>query len=483
MDVSFTLENMKNRGHDFKKHTTPVTVWFDSAYGTWGDDQFIGLEEMGSFMADDTACLVVRFHIRETVYTMADLRQPPSPAIAVYVPDRISAPFNQLLKSARFSDVQFELKGSAGVLVSPDKCTTPMPSSYPRYHAHRAVLMGVSPVFEAMFSNGMRETYDSVVEVWDVTARAFERLLEFAYTRQCDLDPLSAPEIGQISADEAVETLLCADQFDVSGLRDICWRNLTARISVESVWDVWAIACELESKPHQRTCKLFCCRNFTQICQDQTSKAVMWAPAHLLKEVLASDSLNVESEELLFETVMRWANFREDLLSSALSPRCRRQPELTRETMTVTGLSEQQLPSPLSSATTTTTKLQPISSFSSSFSFSSSSSSSPSSAPTANIACERKRVLKTLLPCIRFPMMGKEFLLRVVERNSELMGMPVMKDLLIEAYRFHAFNPPKVEKIHQAAKIILPLKQDTDDLTISRSQRRSVRANVQKLFN
>ncbi|KAJ2214961.1 hypothetical protein IW143_003645, partial [Coemansia sp. RSA 520] len=85
--------------------------------------------------------------------------------------------------------------------------------------------------------------------------------------------------------------------------------------------------------------------------------------------------------------------------------------------------------------------------------------------------------------------MDKAFLLRVVERNADLMAIPVMKDLLIEAYRFHAFNPmpstPVVQEKRRAsecfarkeqrhvqyAKIILPLNT-ADDLALSRSQRR-----------
>ncbi|ORX64896.1 hypothetical protein DL89DRAFT_148192 [Linderina pennispora] len=101
-----------------------------------------------------------------------------------------------------------------------------------------------------------------------------------------------------------------------------------------------------------------------------------------------------------------------------------------------------------------------------------------------------KNTYRRYCPCIRFPMMDKQFLLTVVERNSELMAMPLMKDLLIEAYRFHAFNPPApVEKperrrasecfakresstpVEQYAKIILPLN-GTDEYTLSRSQRR-----------
>ncbi|KAJ2551805.1 hypothetical protein GGH95_005868, partial [Coemansia sp. RSA 1836] len=348
-----------------------------------------------------------------------------------------------------------------------------------------------------MFSNGMRETYEKVVEVWDVTPRAFERLLEYAYTRVCDLDG-STPAV---SADEVVETLLCADQFDVSGLRDICWRDLSKRISAETVWEIWSIAVDLEAVDQQRACRLFCSRNFTTLCHSQS---IMWAPAHLLREVLASDTLNVLSEELLFETVVKWSEFREDqddcysrkdsslsgglllsaerhitrpssaamdeavlkcyrspsnlsLLPPANSPFAgnrrrsgnpRRKPELTREAYT----DAQQLsatsmmPSPVNNSPP-----PPPSRFSISATKLSSSSSPRDSAldsqPSINSSAwsrllDRKQFLNSLLPCIRFPMMDKNFLLRVVERNTDLMALPMMKDLLIEAYRFHAFNPP-----------------------------------------
>ncbi|KAI7833589.1 hypothetical protein BX661DRAFT_77313 [Kickxella alabastrina] len=668
VDVSFTLENLRMRGLDYNKYTTPITVWVDSAYSTWGDDKFIGLTDMDSFIQDDMTCLVVRFHVRETIHEGLPPTAQPSPAIAVYIPEKIAAPFNQLLKSARFSDIQFELRDSSALILSPGPnsgqysqqgllsprnsgdfqnvgqdalrinysideilmhgqpsppssspegesrplCITPMPGNCypralpyaqrprigtakpdiqtigPRYHAHKAILMEISPVFEAMFSNGMRETYEKVVEVWDVTPRAFERMLEFAYTHVCDLDPKATKYEDSVSAEEVVETLLCADQFEVKELREICWRNLMARLSTDTVWDIWSIATDLEAGEQQRSCKNFCCRRFTELCH---SPSTMWASAHLLREVLSSDTLNVESEELLFETVVKWTNFREDtdidvqspkfpnggryspgvgatqkigtgrpasgassVLSaewhitrtgknsdeavlkcyrspsnlSLLPPRSpwanlnrraavaspRRKPELTREGYTSAldsnagrpSLLAESAPSPTSAITPSRLSVVSATRLCSSREF-----SEPLSALSANSSAwgslsERKEFLGSLLPCIRFPMMDKNFLLRVVERNSDMMALPLMKDLLIEAYRFHAFNPPApppptiqhalLQRPHssahrrssegyakmeytaqlqtaqpQYAKIILPLNTN-DELALSRSQRR-----------
>ncbi|KAJ2610078.1 hypothetical protein H4S08_003778 [Coemansia sp. RSA 1365] len=653
VDVSFTLENLRTRGLDYSKYTTPITVWVDSTYSTWGDDKFISLNDMGVFLADDMVCLVVRFHVRETIHVGLPPTAQPSPAIAVYVPEKISAPFNQLLKSARFSDIQFELRDSSALLLSPgphakssarqslvltrssgenphcrdalrinyggeegsaaghptppefasdedvrSPCVTPMPGNCfarvlpysrqhrvggsppelppagPRYHAHKAILMAVSPVFEAMFSNGMRETYERVVEVWDVTSRAFERMLEYAYTRTCDLD-IENTRQKEISSDEIVETLLCADQFEVTGLREICWRSLLARISAETVWEIWSIATDLEAHQQQRACRDFCTRRFSELC---FSPATMWAPAPLLRQALISDTLNVQSEELLFETVVRWASFREDedcvsapvppvsprrksmvepvsqpisapnrfmRSSSVLSaekhttrtggitdeavltchrspsnlallpPRSpwlnrrgvlgsRRKPALTREALTTSaaspGFPRTQLDAPPSPGSPKSPRMSIISA--TRLQSSQDPAEPPSATSTGSVwssLFERKEFLPALLPCIRFPMMDKNFLLHVVERNVELMAMPLMKDLLIEAYRFHAFNPthqqpPPPQAVEMGAqkplpeqhakkehapsgptshyaKIILPLNT-TDELTLSRSQRR-----------
>ncbi|KAJ2367808.1 hypothetical protein IW150_005576, partial [Coemansia sp. RSA 2607] len=635
--------NQRTRGLDYNKYTTPITVWVDSAYSTWGDDKFIGLDDMESFILDDMTCLVVRFHVRETVHEGPAPTAQPSPAIAVYVPEKISAPFNQLLKSARFSDIQFELRDSSALLLSPGPhsvpypkqgllsprnsgdfqnasphdalrigynsidnvlehggqpsppnsspdgdsrslCVTPMPGNCyarampyanhkriggavpalpplgPRYHAHKAILMAVSPVFEAMFSNGMRETFEKTVEVWDVTPRAFERMLEFAYTHACDLD-VSVENHADVSADEVVETLLCADQFEVAGLRDICWRNLMSRLSVDTVWDIWSIAVDLEVPEHQRACRSFCCRKFTDLCRHPST---MWASSHLLREVLASDALNIESEELLYETVVKWAEFREDSMDSVLpSPRSanarkisgsgapgsilsaekhmtrsglisdeavlkcyrspsnlsllpprspwtnrgqrqghpRRKPELTREAYTsASEANTAPTPSPRLSVISAT-RLQSSRNGDSPLASANISSPASSHGSVWSTLSDRKEFLPSLLPCIRFPMMDRNFLLRVVERNSELMALPLMKDLLIEAYRFHAFNPPQITQAPMSrphssahrrssecfakkeyyaqlqtaqpiyAKIILPLNTN-DDLALSRSQRR-----------
>ncbi|KAJ2892247.1 hypothetical protein IWW38_003294, partial [Coemansia aciculifera] len=360
-------------------------------------------------------------------------------------------------------------------------------------------------------------------------------------------------------------TLLCADQFDVSGLRDLCWQNLVKRISVESVWEIWSIAVDLEAAAEQRACLLFCSRNFTALCHCQST---MWAPAHLLRLVLASDTLNVVSEELLFETVVRWSEFCEDddavsqrrvsatggSMSASLSLlsaerhitrpmsaattakhapadegvlKCyrspsnlsqllpptrsspliaagnrrrsgnpRRKPELTREAYTdALQLSSTSMPSPDGNSPrfsiSPTTKL-----FASPCDLSAATESSSMNSSAWGRLQDRKQFLATLLPCIRFPMMDKNFLLRVVERNTELMALPLMKDLVIEAYRFHAFNPPPPVAVVPGrasecyakreyaspvvhAKIILPLNT-TDDLALSRSQRRK-QYTVQKI--
>ncbi|MES1910331.1 MAG: hypothetical protein MHM6MM_009697 [Cercozoa sp. M6MM] len=53
---------------------------------------------------------------------------------------------------------------------------------------------------------------------------------------------------------------------------------------------------------------------------------------------------------------------------------------------------------------------------------------------------ERFGVLDQLLPHIRFPLMSPPTLLHMVESNERLMHSPLMRDLLYEAYRYHALG-------------------------------------------
>lgn len=56
-----------------------------------------------------------------------------------------------------------------------------------RFSAHKIVLAGSSPYLKAMFTNGMLETDQDVVEIRDIDAATMQNLLDFMYTSTIEI--------------------------------------------------------------------------------------------------------------------------------------------------------------------------------------------------------------------------------------------------------------------------------------------------------
>ena len=74
------------------------------------------------------------------------------------------------------------------------------------FEAHSSILIARSEYFRAMFTNGMRETRehrDRAIELRDCVPRAFEKVLQYAYTGSVSL------------SDDALGVMICASQVCV----------------------------------------------------------------------------------------------------------------------------------------------------------------------------------------------------------------------------------------------------------------------------
>lgn len=56
-----------------------------------------------------------------------------------------------------------------------------------KFPAHKIVLAGSSPYLKAMFTNGMLETEQDVVEIRDIEAVTMQNLLDFMYTSTIEI--------------------------------------------------------------------------------------------------------------------------------------------------------------------------------------------------------------------------------------------------------------------------------------------------------
>ncbi|CAI2194980.1 2775_t:CDS:2, partial [Funneliformis geosporum] len=214
------------------------------------------------------------------------------------------------------------------------------------FYAHKGILASSSPVFESMLTN---EKEEDKIKLCQTNHSAFLALLTFIYTFNVNITSLY----------DAENLLVLADKFEIFPVREECLRYFRLELNVDNVWGIWAIAA------------------------------------------------NVNSEEKIYELVVRWANYSYSLDSDTSSTR--------------------------NSTNTQVEKVLPPSSSNST------SASMPSELPenfedAVNDMQIVENALHSLLKCVRFPVMKKQYIFEKVEGNPLIMAVDGMKDLVIEAY-------------------------------------------------
>ncbi|CAG8459712.1 8626_t:CDS:2, partial [Racocetra fulgida] len=318
----------------------------------------MSLDEMDRFISNDTVSLCVKFEIQESIIDA--------------LPEIVN-PFNKLVNSPKFSDITFRVTDDYGR----DKL----------FYAHKGILASSSPVFEAMLTNGMRETFEDEIHLSQTNHSAFLALLTFIYTFK----------VNNTSLNNAENLLALADKFAIIPVREECLRYFRLEMNTENVWGIWAIAEKFSCAKTSTTCRDFVALNLDTLLDKQST---LCADPNILCLALENDEANVTSEEKIYELVVRWANYScTNDSSSKLSTR-----KTSSKSIKVDALSS--TPS------------------------SSSSASMLSELPKdAGDSSDRLAALPSLLKCVRFPVMQKRYIVEKVEGNATVMSAEIMKDL------------------------------------------------------
>ncbi|XP_057367373.1 speckle-type POZ protein B-like [Daphnia carinata] len=92
--------------------------------------------------------------------------------------------------------------------------------------AHVMIVASCSPVLAAMFANDFKEKTEKVVEIKDITANTFSRLLRFMYVGDASLDTVAEEEI--------CELLVAADKYRIDTLLEDSALHLSQSLKVEN---------------------------------------------------------------------------------------------------------------------------------------------------------------------------------------------------------------------------------------------------------
>ncbi|CAI2180567.1 19675_t:CDS:2 [Funneliformis geosporum] len=231
------------------------------------------------------------------------------------------------------------------------------------FYAHKGILASSSPVFESMLTN---EKEEDKIKLCQTNHSAFLALLTFIYTFNVNITSLY----------DAENLLVLADKFEIFPVREECLRYFRLELNVDN------------------------------------DPSTLHADPNILRLALENDEANVNSEEKIYELVVRWANYSYSLDSDTSSTR--------------------------NSTNTQVEKVLPPSSSNST------SASMPSELPEnfedavndmqIPWCGDRFAALHSLLKCVRFPVMKKQYIFEKVEGNPLIMAVDGMKDLVIEAY-------------------------------------------------
>lgn len=160
------------------------------------------------------------------------------------------------------------------------------------FQAHRLVLAASSPYFSAMFTNQHLESSSSRIHLSGIEAGALKLIINFAYSASIT-----------ISEENVQAVLAAANLLQIMSVVDACCEFLDAQVDVDNCLGIAAFAEMLSCSKLYRTSWRFALDNFHEVWR---TEEFLSTPPSLLKELIKSEHLHVQSEEEVLECVLRW---------------------------------------------------------------------------------------------------------------------------------------------------------------------------------
>ncbi|CAH1791048.1 unnamed protein product, partial [Owenia fusiformis] len=163
-----------------------------------------------------------------------------------------------------------------------------------KFECHRNVLAGSSPYFKAMFTNDLQERYKQTIEIFDIDSTSMELIINFAYTGNVEITMTNAQSL-----------MAASSLFQMTSIVNACAKYMETQLDVSNCIPMHYLAAihncnELASKAKEHIEK-----NFNEVteCEEFLQLSV-----EKLSEIISSSDLNVDSEEIIFESIVDWIN-------------------------------------------------------------------------------------------------------------------------------------------------------------------------------
>ncbi|KAG7272470.1 hypothetical protein CRUP_009022 [Coryphaenoides rupestris] len=162
------------------------------------------------------------------------------------------------------------------------------------FPCHRLVLCACSAYFRAIFLSDLDESKKKEVVLDDVEPGVMGLVLKYLYTSSINVTEQNVQDIFAV-----------ANMFQIPSVFTVCVSFLQKRLSFSNCLAIFRLGLMLDCPRLAISARNYACERFQFIVKDLDF--LQLGPSELAA-ILASDSLNVETEEAVFECLMKWVS-------------------------------------------------------------------------------------------------------------------------------------------------------------------------------
>lgn len=166
------------------------------------------------------------------------------------------------------------------------------------FPCHRLVLAASSPFFKAMFLSDLEESKKKEIVLKDVEPGVMAMILRYIYTSDINLTEQNVQDIFMV-----------ANMYQIPSIFSVCVSYLQEKLVLGNCLAIFRLGLLLDCPRLAVTAREFICERYQLIVRDQDFHQL--GPSELAA-IITSDALNVEREEVVFESLMDWVNYDKD---------------------------------------------------------------------------------------------------------------------------------------------------------------------------
>uniref|UniRef100_A0A668A294 Kelch-like family member 40b n=1 Tax=Myripristis murdjan TaxID=586833 RepID=A0A668A294_9TELE len=160
------------------------------------------------------------------------------------------------------------------------------------FPCHRLVLCACSSYFRSIFLSDMEESKKREIVLEDVEPGVMGLVLKYLYTSNINVTEQNVQDIFAV-----------ANMFQIPSIFTVCVSFLQKRLSLSNCLAIFRLGLMLDCPRLAVSARNYACERFHLIARDEDF--LQLGPSELAA-ILTSDTLNVETEETVFEALMKW---------------------------------------------------------------------------------------------------------------------------------------------------------------------------------